>query len=156
MITITRDNFEVLRSNPRITSLATLVVGYGICHRLFEFAWKGQLRLLYPTPHAYQAVLSDVSIATGVLATALMLGGSFVFQRAGWYTAAAATPAAMLVSGAAFFGLSMCASLGLAPFGMSPAAVLAMGATAGAVTQVPIPINRLPRSLTAAAPHQCS
>lgn len=35
-------------------NLALLVVSYGVSHRLFEFAWKGQLRALYPTPAAYQ------------------------------------------------------------------------------------------------------
>ena len=38
----------------QILNLALLVVSYGVSHRLFEFAWKGQLRALYPTPAAYQ------------------------------------------------------------------------------------------------------
>jgi len=38
-------------------NLALLVVSYGVSHRLFEFAWKGQLRALYPTPAAYQVGL---------------------------------------------------------------------------------------------------
>lgn len=39
----------VLTSSPKIRNLAMLVMSYGVSHRLFEFAWKGQLRLLYPT-----------------------------------------------------------------------------------------------------------
>ena len=35
-------------------NLALLVVSYGVSHRLFEFAWKGQLRALFPTPALYQ------------------------------------------------------------------------------------------------------
>jgi hypothetical protein len=65
---------------PQILNLALLVVSYGVSHRLFEFAWKGQLRALYPTPAAYQSVLADVSIATGYCTIALMLLGKFVFQ----------------------------------------------------------------------------
>ena len=38
----------------QIMNLALLVVSYGVSHRLFEFAWKGQLRSLYPTPALYQ------------------------------------------------------------------------------------------------------
>lgn len=38
-----------------IMNLATLVVAYGVSHRLFDFAWKGQLRALYPSATAYQA-----------------------------------------------------------------------------------------------------
>ena len=32
-----------------------LVVAYSVSHRLFEFAWKGQLRTLFPSALAYQA-----------------------------------------------------------------------------------------------------
>jgi hypothetical protein len=41
--------------------------------RLFEFAWKGQLRVLHPTVQGYQGVLADVSTYTG--APALRCGG---------------------------------------------------------------------------------
>eukprot|EP00193_Tetraselmis_chui_P017386 CAMPEP_0177784230 /NCGR_PEP_ID=MMETSP0491_2-20121128/19569_1 /TAXON_ID=63592 /ORGANISM="Tetraselmis chuii, Strain PLY429" /LENGTH=651 /DNA_ID=CAMNT_0019304941 /DNA_START=222 /DNA_END=2178 /DNA_ORIENTATION=- len=128
-----KESLAVLRGSPKIGSLALLVIGYGVCHRLFEFAWKGQLRILYPSPQV--AVLSDVSIATGVTTMALMLGGRFVFQYLGWGAAAAATPVVMLLSGAAFFGLSLAAQFGL-DIGIAPVALAAAGVTAGAVTQV--------------------
>jgi len=38
-----------------IASLVMLVVAYSVSHRLFEFAWKGQLRTLFPSALAYQA-----------------------------------------------------------------------------------------------------
>lgn len=126
----------MLRSSPRIGNLALLIIGYGVCHRMFEFAWKGQLRILHPTPQAYQSVLSNVSIATGILSTILMLGGQYVFKYAGWGFAAAATPLILLVTGVIFFGFSLTASYGFAPFGMSTAAVAAAGVFVGAVTQV--------------------
>ena len=59
------DSLAALRAYPMISNLALLVVGYGVSHRLFEFAWKGALRQLHPSPLAYQAALADVSIATG-------------------------------------------------------------------------------------------
>lgn len=49
-----KDSLEVLRSSPMILNLALLVISYGVSHRLFEFAWKGQLRALYPSAQAYQ------------------------------------------------------------------------------------------------------
>ena len=55
--------------------MAMLVVGYAVSHRLFEVSWKGQLKSLYPTAQAYQSVLADVSIATGMLTIALMVMG---------------------------------------------------------------------------------
>ena len=48
------DSIAVLRSSPKIMNLALLVVSYGVSHRLFEFAWKGQLRVLYPSAQLYQ------------------------------------------------------------------------------------------------------
>ncbi len=48
------DSLAVLRSSPKILSLALLVMSYGVSHRLFEFAWKGQLGVLYPSAQQYQ------------------------------------------------------------------------------------------------------
>ena len=48
---------QVLRGSPMIGNLAMLVVSYGVSHRLFDFAWKGQLRSVYPSAHEYQVRL---------------------------------------------------------------------------------------------------
>jgi hypothetical protein len=69
----------------QIMNLALLVVSYGVSHRLFEFAWKGQLRALYPTPAAYQArrVLASCFLRRLLLmCAALVLSSCFcLFQR---------------------------------------------------------------------------
>ncbi len=102
----------------------------------FDVAWKNQLRVVYPTPQAYQSVLANVSIATGLLTMALMLTGKFVFQFFGWTTAAIATPLVMFVSGAAFFGLSLAAQFGWTVPGVATADLALLGVTAGVITQV--------------------
>eukprot|EP00891_Asterochloris_glomerata_P004312 jgi/Astpho2/4312/gw1.00065.20.1_t len=137
------DSLAVLKSSPKIMNLALLVMSYGVSHRLFEFAWKGQLRVLYPSAQAYQAshlqccgVLADVSIATGWMTIGLMLTGRFVFQYLGWGFAAAATPAVMLLSGAAFFGFSLASQFPSWKLSLGGMNLAAAGATAGAVTQV--------------------
>ena len=48
------DAVAVLKSSPMIFALCLMVISYGVGHRLFEFAWKGQLRLQYPSAMAYQ------------------------------------------------------------------------------------------------------
>lgn len=48
------DAVAVLKSSPMIFALSLMVISYGVGHRLFEFAWKGQLRMLYPSAMAYQ------------------------------------------------------------------------------------------------------
>ena len=60
-----KDTMATLRESPKIMNLALLVVCYALAHRLFEFAWKGQLRVLFPTAQAYSGALADVSIYTG-------------------------------------------------------------------------------------------
>ena len=50
----------MLKSSPKILSLAMLVMSYGVSHRLFEFAWKGQLRVLFPSAQAYQVSLMSL------------------------------------------------------------------------------------------------
>lgn len=130
------ESLAVIRGSPKISNLAILVVSYGISHRLFEFAWKGAVRVLYSTPQQYQSVLADVSIATGWATISFMLLGKFVFQYVGWSAAAMATPIAMFLSGGAFFALSLAANQGISVFGMNPSTMAFAGVAAGAVTQV--------------------
>jgi AAA family ATP:ADP antiporter len=73
------ESIAVLRSSPKIGNLALLVMGYGVAHRLFEFAWKGQLRVLHPTVQGYQSVLADVSTYTGAFFVLFWLGWLVVF-----------------------------------------------------------------------------
>lgn len=130
------DSLAVVRSSSKISNLAVLVVGYGLSHRLFEFAWKGAVRTIHSSPQAYQSVLADVSIYTGWATISFMLLGRFVFQHFGWGAAAAATPVAMLLSGGAFFGLSLASGAGINVMGLSPEQLAVVGIAAGMWTQV--------------------
>jgi len=134
------ESFAIIRESPKISNLAILVMSYGISHRLFEFAWKGSLRALYPTAQAYQTVLAEVAIATGWATITFMILGKFVFQYLGWGAAASATPVAMLTSGGVFFLLSLLsgsmAASGNMMFGLEPTTMAFMGVAAGAITQV--------------------
>jgi AAA family ATP:ADP antiporter len=56
------EGWKTIIGNPRIRNLALLVVGYGVSHRLFEFAWKGQLRVLFPSPLEYQVSPTHCSV----------------------------------------------------------------------------------------------
>jgi AAA family ATP:ADP antiporter len=56
------------------------VMGYGICHKLFGFVWKGQMRILYPSTAAYATVMGDVASFTGACTIALMLVSKYIFQ----------------------------------------------------------------------------
>ena len=129
-------SLNIIRSSPKISNLAILVISYGISHRLFEFSWKASLKALYPTAQAYQTVLADVAIATGWATISFMLLGRYVFQYLGWGSAASATPIAMLLSGGAFFALLLLSGANISIFGLDPTAMAFAGVAAGAVTQV--------------------
>jgi AAA family ATP:ADP antiporter len=86
-----------------------------------------------------QGILADVSIATGYATIALMLAGRFVFQFLGWRVAAMATPAVMFVTGGAFFGLSIAATMGGSSLTVGHFNMASAGAIAGAVTQASTP-----------------
>ena len=94
-----------------------------------------------------QGILADVSIYTGYATIALMLAGRFVFQFLGWRVAAMATPAVMLVSGGAFFGLSLAGTAGGSTLAVGHLNMASAGAFAGAVTQVSASIMPLPLTL---------
>ncbi len=73
-----------------------------------------------------QGVLADVSIATGYVTIALMMGGKMVFQHLGWATAAFITPSVLMLFGGAFFAFSLSGSASTASWAVF----------AGAITQV--------------------
>ncbi|GMH43153.1 hypothetical protein BSKO_11075 [Bryopsis sp. KO-2023] len=126
-----KEGFAVLRESPKIMNLALLVIGYSVSHRLFDVAWKGQLKLVYPTALEYQSVLADVSVWTGMATICTMVTGKFIFQYLGWGFAAATTPVVMMVTGSLFFGLSIMYNSGGASM-----ALAGIGALAGNITQV--------------------
>lgn len=75
-----QSSWELLTSSPRILNMTLMVMGYGICHKLFTFVWKGQMRLLCPSTAAYATMMADVASFTGAATIALMLVSKFVFQ----------------------------------------------------------------------------
>jgi len=128
------DIWSDLSGSPKIRNLSLLVVGYALSHRLFEVAWKSQLKVLYPTAQAYQGALADVSIATGTVTIFMMLAGRYVFQAFGWNVAAATTPLVMMLSGLGFFALSLGSGAGFQTIAGVPLMVAAVGV--GSVTQI--------------------
>ena len=67
-----------------------------------------------------------MSIATGYVTIALMVGGRLVFQHLGWAVAAFITPAVLMLFGGAFFAFSLSGSASTASWAVF----------AGAITQV--------------------
>lgn len=131
------ESLSILKKSPKVGNLAVLVIAYFISQKLFDFAWKAQLRVMYPSSGAYQGVLAEVAQWTGITTIALMATSKFVFKFGGWASAALVTPVAVLVSGAAFFGSAIAMQGGAASLGpQAVAALLAISGVAGAVGRV--------------------
>jgi TLC ATP/ADP transporter len=75
-----RESWATLRGSPKIMNLALIVICYALSHRLFEFAWKGQLRVLFPTAKAYSGALADVAIYTGTAPAPLARSGAHLWR----------------------------------------------------------------------------
>ncbi|KAL6763616.1 TLC ATP/ADP transporter-domain-containing protein [Haematococcus lacustris] len=127
----------VLRRSPKVGNLAVLVISYFLAQKLFDFAWKAQLRVFYPSAAAYQTALADVAQYTGIATMVGMACSKYVFHFGGWITAALATPITMGISGATFFASAIAMQGGASMLGPHAVSMLvAVGAVAGVVGRV--------------------
>lgn len=96
----------VLRS-PEVLCLAIMSVSQGLSSILFQVAWKGQLRILHPSPAEYSAAMGDVQLASGTLTCVLMVCAPYLFRKLGWAGTLGVTPKSAVILGWAFFGASI-------------------------------------------------
>ena len=96
----------VLRS-PEVLCLAIMSVSQGLSSILFQVAWKGQLRILHPSPAEYSAAMGDVQLASGTLTCVLMVCAPYLFRKLGWAGTLGVTPKSAMLLGWAFFGASI-------------------------------------------------
>lgn len=96
----------VLRS-PEVLCLAIMSVSQGLSSILFQVAWKGQLRILHPSPAQYSAAMGDVQLASGMLTCVLMVCAPYLFRKLGWAGTLGVTPKSAMFLGWAFFGASI-------------------------------------------------
>ncbi|MFT4551608.1 MAG: AAA family ATP:ADP antiporter [Chlamydiales bacterium] len=103
-----RETFSYLANSRYLLNIALVVLTYNLVINLVEVLWKGELKLLYPTPNDYNIHMSYVSTAMGIVATFLSLcvvGKSL--EKFGWGFTAAITPVVLLITSIGFFGLLM-------------------------------------------------
>ena len=102
--------FDALRfvlKKPEVLCLAIMSVSQGLSSILFQVAWKGQLRILHPSPQAYSAFMGDVQLMSGALTCGLMLAAPWLFKTLGWAATLGVTPKSAMILGWAFFGFSI-------------------------------------------------
>lgn len=104
------EGLTVLMGSVQIRCLAIMAASQGLASNVFQVAWKGQLRLLYPDPAKYSAFMGDVASAAGLVTIFFMLCAPVLFNRLGWRGAASFAPRAMLGLGSIFFLGAICAT----------------------------------------------
>jgi AAA family ATP:ADP antiporter len=87
--------------------IAVLLLAYGVTINLVECIWKGQIKLQYPDPNDYNALMGKLSLTTGCITIIVMLVGTNILRRFSWKTAALITPVFLLITGLIFFGVVM-------------------------------------------------
>ncbi|CAM9880086.1 unnamed protein product [Pylaiella littoralis] len=102
-----KESAAFLGGNSYLRDVAILVIAYGTSINIVEVTWKAKLKLAYPDPNDYSAFMGSFSSTTGLATLVMMLLGRQVFKNYGWGTAAKATPVVLLVTGVAFFSLSV-------------------------------------------------
>lgn len=101
-----RQSFAHLFKSPYLLYITLIVITYNISINLIEVLWKNQINMLYPDPLDYNLFINQVATWIGVVAT---LSAVFVSSNAirilGWTFTALVTPAVLLLTSIAFFGL---------------------------------------------------
>ena len=100
------ESLRLLASSPQIQCLTIMALAQGITTNVFQVAWKGQLRDIYPLPADYSAFMGVVSTWQAIVTCVCMLGAPFVFRTLGWAKTTALTPWVILLAGGAWMATS--------------------------------------------------
>lgn len=99
------ESFKCIVTSPYLLLICALVVGYGIAINLSEVVWKGQGKLYYGSSHAFNQMMGNLSIVTGIVTIFITLTASNILRKCKWRTAALITPISVLVLGGLFFAI---------------------------------------------------
>ena len=101
------ESFKCILTSKYLLMIAVLVLAYGVSINLIECVWKGQIKLRYPDPNDYNALMGKLSLVTGIITILVMLVGANVLRRFSWKIAALITPVFLLATSLIFFGVIM-------------------------------------------------
>jgi len=99
------ESVKTLKDSLVVKNLGIITIAQALSVTLLEFMWRSQLKLVCPTPAAFQAVMGDIATATGLFTGGMMFLSPILFSRIGWKGVANLMPAIMTLGGCAFFAL---------------------------------------------------
>ncbi len=98
-----KESFKMIAQSRYIRLIAILLICYGVGINLVEGPWKNILQSRYPNNTEYTSFVGSYLKYTGFLTITLVIIGSNVVRKLGWFAAAIITPVVMLISGGLFF-----------------------------------------------------
>jgi AAA family ATP:ADP antiporter len=99
------ESFKCILTSRYLLMIAVLIFAYGVSVNLIECVFKGQIKLLYPDPNDYNALMGKLSLTTGALTIIIMLVGTNILRIFSWKIAALITPVFLLATSLIFFGV---------------------------------------------------
>lgn len=101
-----KESFKMIAQSRYIRLIAILLICYGFAINLVEGPWKNIAQSRYPNNTEYTSFVGSYLKYTGFLTITLVIIGSNIVRKLGWFAAAIITPIVMLVSGGLFFLIS--------------------------------------------------
>lgn len=98
------ESLSILTKSPHLGYIALMVIGYCISVNMVEVTWKALLKIQYPTPNEYQAIMGGVTGCVGALSfiLALFVSGN-TLRVYGWRITALSTPYVLTIFSAIFY-----------------------------------------------------
>lgn len=97
------EGLKVIFSSRYLGYIAIMVLAYGITINLVEGPWKAKVREFCPDTTSYANFMGTLTLYTGAASMILMLVGTNILVRFGWFVGAIITPLVIFVTGLGFF-----------------------------------------------------
>lgn len=98
-----RKNFAYLAKSKYLIYIALIVLSYNLVINLVEVVWKDQIKQLYPNPNEYNIYMNQITVITGIIATAIAFFSAGIIKWFGWTFSALICPVIVLVTSIGFF-----------------------------------------------------
>ena len=131
-----RQSFRYIIQSGAFTRIAVMVIAVALSFNMIEITWKAIARDLYPASADYHHFSANIQLCVGIVAllTSIFLGNN-IMRRFGWRLSALITPVVIGGTGLIFLVLTYFRS-DLTPFFSSPATLLALLVTLGAIQNI--------------------
>lgn len=110
------EGIKMLFTVPYIGLIAVMIMSYGIADNLIETVWKAQLKITFPNPNSYSAMMGIQTIIVGALTICITILSTYLLQKFSWKSCAFIAPFIMMTMGVPFFVLALYCNTGKMDF----------------------------------------